>query len=90
MVKILGILDLLAAILLIGIASGVGIPTYVLIFISVCLLFKACVFIYDIGGITDLGIAILIVLSIFLIIPSWILFIVAAFIGFKGMMSLFA
>jgi len=88
MVKILGILDLLAAILLIGIASGVGIPTYVLIFISVCLFLKACISIKE--GVIDLMIASLIILSVFFVMPSYLLFIGVAFMGFKGVMSLFA
>jgi len=88
MVKILGILDLLAAILLIGTASGVGIPTYVLIFISVCLFLKACISIKE--GVIDLMIASLIILSVFFVMPSYLLFIGVAFMGFKGVMSLFA
>lgn len=90
MVKLLGVLDLMAAILLLGIASGAEVPTSVLIFIPVCLFLKACICLTDIGGITDMAIAALIILAAFFTIPSWILFIGAAFIGIKGIASLFA
>jgi len=90
MVKILGVLDLMAATLLLGLASGAEIPISVLIFIPACLFIKGCVFIYDIGGIIDVVAVILILLGAFLVISPWILFIGAAFIGIKAIESLFA
>jgi len=89
MVKALGILDLLAALILLSIAFNVKIPIAALIVIPICLFFKACISIFDIGGITDMGIVILIVLSIFISLPLWVLFIGAAVIGLKGIISLF-
>ena len=70
MIKILGILDLLAAALLTGIALGIEIPTGVLIFIPACLFLKACVFISDPGSMADFIIVMLFVSNVFFNYPS--------------------
>lgn len=90
MVKILGIADLLATALLLARAFNSDIPLEMLLFISAILFFKALICLFDIGSIIDIGVVILLILSIFLNIPSLILFIAAGFIGLKGVMSLFA
>lgn len=83
----MGFLDLNAAILLVAIALGVKAPLNILIVIPILLFLKACICITDIGSIFDLIAVALIVLSIFFALPSWILFISAALIGFKGLRS---
>lgn len=90
MVKMLGAIDLIAAAILVSTALGVEVPIEALIVIPVCLFFKAFIAIYDIGGITDAAVAILIVLGIFIHLPSFVLLAPAVVIGFKGIMSLFA
>ncbi len=90
MVKLLGILDLLAATLLLGLASGAEVPVSVMVFVPLCIFIKGAIFIYDIGGITDVAIAVLIVLGIFSLVSPWVLFVGAAFIGIKAIESLLA
>lgn len=90
MVKLLGIIDLLAASLLLAAAVGAEIPLSASIFVPICLIGKACICISDSGSIQDIAMVILIVAAIFFTIPSWILYIGATFIGIKGFASLFA
>ncbi len=90
MVKLLGIIDLLAASLLLAAAVGAEIPLSASIFVPICLIGKACICLSDSGSIQDIAMVILIVATIFIAIPPWILYIGAAFIGFKGLASLFA
>ncbi|MDD2731119.1 MAG: hypothetical protein PHW33_03285 [Candidatus Portnoybacteria bacterium] len=90
LVKILGLIDLLAAFLLLAIAAGVDAPLEVLIFIPLCLLLKASIALADAGGLTDLAIGILLVLSVFFPIHPYLLYIGAAIIGLKGLESLAA
>ncbi len=87
-VKILGLIDLLAAFLLLAMAAGVEAPLEVLIFIPVCLFLKASITLVDLGGMTDLAIGIILVLSIFFNLHPYILYLGAAFIGLKGLQSL--
>ncbi len=90
MVKLLGIIDLLAASLLLATAVGAEISISASIFVPICLMGKACICLSDPGSITDIIMVILIVAAIFIAIPPWILYLGAAFIGFKGLASLFA
>ncbi len=90
MVRILGAIDLFAAVILLSIGARVQIPIWALIFILVCLFLKACISIFDIGSITDLAAAILIVLSVFHLVPWQFLLIGAVLMIIKGVMSLFA
>ncbi len=90
MVKILGILDLIVAIILLSIAFNIEVPIVILIIFPLFLFFKACISLLDIGGIIDMSIIILIVLSFFISLPFWIFLIGAFAIGLKGIMSLFA
>lgn len=90
MVKLLGLIDIFAAVLLLSIAFGIVIPASILIIIPSFLLVKASIYIADIGSITDVVIAILVVLSFFMILPFWILFAGAILMGIKGLMSLAA
>jgi len=83
----MGFVDLNAALLLVAAAFGVKAPVAVLIVIPACLLAKALISIKDIGAAFDLLAIILIGLNFFVHVPSWILFIGAALIGFKGLRS---
>jgi hypothetical protein len=89
-VKFLGMLDIFAALLLVFIAAGVKMPVGLMIAVIVCLFLKACIAIFDIGGLTDLAIVVLMVLSFFIHLPLWLLFGGAALLGIKGLISLFA
>lgn len=84
---LMGLLDLNAALLLVAVVFGVDIPVNILIFVSISLFLKACISITDPGSIIDFGVLILLILSIFISIPSWILFVGAALVGFKGIRS---
>lgn len=90
MVKLLGIIDLLAASLLLAAAVGAEIPLSASIFIPICLMGKAGICLSDSGSIQDIATIILILAAIFITIPPWILYPAAAFIGFKGLASLAA
>ena len=80
MVKILGIADLLATALLLSRAFNSDIPLEMLLFILGILFFKALICLFDIGSLIDIGVVILLILSIFLNIHSLILFIASGFI----------
>lgn len=90
MVKILGIVDIIVTVMLLAVASNLDVPLDMTIFISACLLSKAFVFLFDIGSILDIGAGTLLVLSVFVTLPSIILFIFAGLLGVKGIVSLFA
>lgn len=90
MVKILGLIDLFAAVIILLIGSKIQVHILVLIFVVACLFIKACISILNIGGLTDLAIAILILLSIFMIIPWPLLLIGLIIISVKGLISLFS
>ncbi|MBU3901621.1 hypothetical protein KJ590_03310 [Patescibacteria group bacterium] len=89
-VGLLGLLDLHVAILLCAMGLGVEIPVSVAIATAILLFAKACLSLADIGGLQDVAGVILILLGIFIIIPQWLLFIAAVFMGFKGLSSLAA
>lgn len=88
--KLLGILDIIGAILLLGVSYGLDIPKGLLIVISVYLIGKALMFIKDIGSLFDISGGILLLLSFLINIPIVIAIIVALLIGSKGFLSLFA
>ena len=82
-----GVIDLLAAAILASKGFGVRVPLEALILIPVGLFSKSLIDIADIGSITDLIVAALIVLSIFLSLPWQILLVAAIFMIIKGLMS---
>ena len=90
MVKVLGLADIFAAVLLAFIALGMQIPAVVFVIVSSILLMKASIYIADIGSVTDVMIVVLIVSSFFIILPWWVLVSGAVVIGVKGLMSLSA
>jgi hypothetical protein len=86
MVFFLGIIDLIAALLLVT----KGISSIVLIIFAILLFFKALICLTDIGGWLDIGAGILLILKISIIVPPLLILIVAGFLALKGVMSLFA
>ncbi len=83
----LGLIDLNAAILLLGMAFGNEIPLILIIFTSVSLFLKACICLADIGSVSDLAVMVLFIVSIFTAVPAWILIIGAILIGVKGLQT---
>jgi len=88
--KILGIFDLLAALLLVLIAAGTHVPSYFLIAGAVVLLVKSVPFIFGgcIACFIDVAGAVLLILSIFFTLPVWILVIGIVAVAQKGFLSL--
>lgn len=84
---IMGLVDLNAAIILVAIIFNIAVPVNILVFFSIGLFLKGCIGITDPGSIIDFGILILLTLSIFFNIPSWILILGAVLIGFKAIRS---
>ncbi len=87
MVKFLGIIDLLAAIALFSI-KGEVVHTGAFLLLIVFLVLKASICFFDIGGVIDILIAIIIILSFFLSIPPLVLIIGSLIIGIKGLISI--
>lgn len=87
--RLLGLLDLFAALVLVAILFGASPPVNMLIIIPILLMIKAFIGLASIGGIIDIGTAIVISLSIFFTIPSIVLLIVMIAIGQKGIASMF-
>lgn len=90
MVKILGIIDIFAAILLLLTIFKINIPVGLLVFISICLFLKGIISISDIGGMTDMAVMVLLILTYFVVLPWEVLAVAILFIGLKGIMSLLA
>lgn len=87
MVKILGVVDVFAALALFSIVGEVShVGAFVLL--SVLLLLKAGICFFDIGGIIDVVVALLIILSFLFVLPSFIMITGAVVIGIKGLISL--
>ncbi|MFH1820770.1 MAG: hypothetical protein ABH805_02555 [Candidatus Nealsonbacteria bacterium] len=90
MVKLLGILDLVAALSMVGLAYNLPLARGMIIFLAVYLLLKAILFLTDIGSLFDIIGGVLLVLSLFMVLPQLLFFVIAALIGLKGLMSLAA
>ena len=90
MVKFLGFLDLLAAGLLVGAGYHLPMPQGLVIGLAVYLLLKALLFLADIGSLFDVAGGILLILSLSMVLPPLVFYIVAGLVGLKGLMSLFA
>jgi len=90
MVKLLGIIDLLAATLLLAASFKLEVSLEALIIVPLFLFGKACIALSDIGSWIDLFVLALIVATIFIALPPWLLYIGAALVGLKGLASLFA
>ena len=89
-VKILGILDLLAALLLVLLAAHVGLGWYLLFVGAIVMLTKSVPFIFTgcVACFIDVVVALMLVLSIFFALPVWILVIGIIAIAQKGFFSM--
>ena len=90
--KILGIIDLVAAFILLTrviAPAEIEIPLGILIGVVVILIIKALLNIAGMGGIIDITTAALLIISSFWLLPFWILIIGAIVIGQKGVVSMF-
>lgn len=87
--KLLGILDLFAALLLTLMVLGMGLSHYLLFIGAIVLLAKSLPFAFSlcIGCFIDIFVAILLILSIFFSLPVWLLVIGAVIIAQKGFLS---
>ncbi|MEK7503653.1 MAG: hypothetical protein AAB577_01580 [Patescibacteria group bacterium] len=90
MIQFLGVLDLLAAGLLVGTAYNLPLPQGLIISLAVYLILKSLLFLMDIGSLFDIIGGILLILSISMALPPILLYIAAGLVGLKGLMSLFA
>jgi len=90
MIKFLGMLDLLAAAVLVGTAYHLPIAHGLIIGLAVYLILKSILFLMDIGSLFDIIAGILLILSFSMSLPPLLLFVVAGLVGLKGIMSLFA
>lgn len=85
---ILGILDSLAALLLVRGFYSVSIPEAIIFLFALYLFGKALIFIADIGSWMDIGAGLLLILSLSHPLPQIILLIFAGLLGLKGAMSI--
>jgi len=90
MIKLLGLADLTAALLLMSRIFEIETFALISIFFAIYLCIKGFIFIIDIGSALDIVAAILLILNIFFVLPGIILIIVAGLLGLKGLMSLFS
>ena len=88
MIKFLGLLDVIATLLLIGVAASLNISQGLIITMSVYLIIKGIVFIIDIASVFDITAGTLLILSLFVSLPPVLLLIAAVLVGIKGFMSL--
>lgn len=88
--KILGIVDLIAALMLVAVAYHMEIPRNLLIAIVIILIIKALIFLISIGGLIDMAAAVLLILASFFTLPATALLIAAILIGQKGLFSMLA
>lgn len=89
-VKILGVLDLLAAVLLVVLASGTHVGWYLLFVGAVIMLVKSVPFIFTgcLACFIDVAVALMFVLSIFFPLPIWVLVIGIVAAAQKGFLSM--
>ncbi len=92
MIKILGAIDILCALLLVLLALRVNVP-WILVFIAgAYLLLKVLIFIFsfNLASAFDLFAACCLFMTMFFSLPVFLLFIAAALVGQKGIFSLIA
>lgn len=89
MIKILGIGDIIAAILLFLIALSINLPQKLITIFMVYLIIKAVVFFMSWISLVDLAASILFFLSTYFILPKTLLIIIAILLLQKGIFSLF-
>ena len=88
MIKLLGVIDLMAFIVLLSVLTDYRLPYFFIFFTVLMLLIKAGLNLLDPGGITDISVSLMIVLSIPFNLPAPILVGGAILIFTKGALSL--
>ena len=89
LIKILGVLDLLAAIVLFILSFGVNLPSQIIIFFAVILLAKgAFILTKSVASAFDIAGAIVLILALFFVLPRPVFFIPGILILQKGFLSL--
>ena len=86
----LGLADIVSALLLLAQPFNFHVSKIIVIVFVAYLFLKAMLFLRDIGSVLDIVAVILLVLSLFYVLPPLLLFIVAGLLGFKGLLTLFA
>jgi hypothetical protein len=87
LVKILGVIDVIGALILLF-GTGTKLPTFISMFFGVVLIIKACLGMFsDFGSWIDLIGAIVFFLSYFFILPTFILIIAGVLLIQKGIFS---
>ena len=89
-IKILGVLDILAGLIFWIFAFFGIIPNSLLVLFAFYLLVKGAVFLFskDIASIIDVGIAFTIFLSLSFVVPKFIIIIISLYLIQKGVLSL--
>ncbi|MEK7160492.1 MAG: hypothetical protein AAB724_00545 [Patescibacteria group bacterium] len=87
LVALLGFLDINVACLLVATAAGAKASVFILVFFALTLGLKIFICLWDVGSLFDFIAATLLVLSIFFVLPAWLLCLGAFFIGVKGIRS---
>lgn len=88
MVKLLGIIDLFAAIILFSFLRGFDLPLAFVSFVLFGLIVKALMTLLQPGGIIDLIFAVIIILSFFFSLPVFLYFLGVIVMTVKGFNSL--
>ena len=90
MIKILGVADMIAALLFFFLGLKIAIPKAILLGFALYLIIKGILFIMDFASIIDIAIGVILLLFYFAIIPSAgvISFICAIFLAQKAFFSL--
>ena len=90
MMWFLGVIDLIAAAILLSQGFNVKVPLAALILIPIGLFSKSLISIADIGSITDVAVAVLIILGIFFHLPWQLLLVAVIIMTIKGLLSFIA
>lgn len=86
----LGLADIISALLLLTQPFNFHASKIVIIIFAAYLFLKALLFLRDIGSFLDIVAAILLIASLFYVLPPLLLFIVAGLLALKGILTLFA
>ena len=90
MIRVLGLIDLFAAIILVFTGINHEVPIGSAIILSIILFFKAFIGSFDIASAIDVFAAIVMISGVFVSLPFIFLLIVAILIGQKGLISVFS
>jgi len=90
MTRILGLIDILAGLLLVVVPYGLDVPRGMMIAVGVILAVKGLLFIMNFFSWIDVAVGILLIFAITSSLPIYVSIGLAAFLGLKGLASLFA